>query len=318
MKRTLIILVLALAVLWGGWYLYSTKEQKSLSVPEQTEFFKVDVDAFDSTQFKYADWTYLGKDNGRWMVHEPSYSYPADTALLSKLLRTTNGMVLENVISTNPSKFERFQVDTTTGRIMRFFGGGQPMAAFVIGKVGPGATHTYVRQISSDTVYLARGRFQDMYTMMPDQWKSPIIVDRDSSQVDTIRWIYPDREVRLARGADGIWTVWKSGMSSPMPTDSTAVTAKLGLVCPLRTHTFLPDGSPDAPTFDTLGLQMIMVGKDGIADTVVWNKIPEESGRVFARLPGSPHPIFLYAKQRYEMLTAAYDDLVEKPKATPN
>ena len=184
------------------------------------------------------------------------------------------------------------------------------MAEFVIGKLGQGFTHTYVRQLKSDTVYLARGRFQQLFTMMPDQWKSKRIFDIDSSQVDTIRWVYPDGETRLTRGPDRQWTVWETGMKKPQPVDTAAVGAKLAKICPLVASAFHPDGNPNVPTFDTLSLQLIVVTNDRYADTVVWNIPGEGQGRVFARRPGHPLPAFIFTKAQYEALSGRFKDLV--------
>lgn len=312
MIRKLLILAGILMALWGGWYAYSSKEDAALSVKERKDFFWVDTLKVDSAAVKYADWTDLAKRDGKWYVIRPAYTFPADENLLSRIIGTTNNMTLENLISTNAVKFDKFQVDTTLGRVMRFFSGGNPLAEFVIGKLGAGSVDTYVRQLNSDSVFLARGQFQQLFTMMPDQWKSPIVIDADSSQVDTIRWIYPKSETRLARNPGGMWSVWETGKGQPAPVDSAALDAKLKLVCPLRNNSFVPEGNPDVPTFDTLSLQLIVVKNDQSADTVVYNIPGEKSGKVFARYPGRPEPTFLFYKTAYDKLVAHYDDLIVK------
>jgi hypothetical protein len=318
MTRRLLILAGALICLWGVWYVYSSSERATLSVNERTDFFWVDTLRVDSAAVKYADWTHLAKRNGKWYVERPAYSWPADEGLLSRILETTNNMVLENVISTNAVKFEKFQVDTTYGRVLRFFSGGTPLAEFVIGKLGAGSMDTYVRQFKSDSVFLARGQFQQLFTMMPDQWKSRVVFDVDSSEVDTIRWICPDGETRLARGADRVWTVWETGKGQPVPADTAALNAKLTQLCPLRTNNFHPEGNPDVPTFDTLSLQLIVVTSDHRADTVVYSIPGEGSGKVYARCPGRAEPTFLFYKTAYDKLIGRYDDLVSKDTTAPS
>jgi hypothetical protein len=312
MARRLLILVGILAVLWGGWYLYSTSEREALSVPERTDFFWVDTTKVDSIAMKYADWNHLSKEGDKWMYITDTYRYPADEDLLSRIISTTNNMVLENVISTNAAKFDKFEVDTARGRIMRFFEKGQPVAEFVIGKLGAGYTKTYVRQLQSDTVYLARGRFQQLFTMIPDQWKSRIIFDIEPFQVDTIHWIYPDAETYLARAADNQWMVWEPGKQEPQPADTAAVSGILGEVAPLRIANYHPDSNPKHPSFDTLSLQLIVVTTDHKADTVIYNKPGEKEGRVFAKRPGTTLPIFLFHKTAYDDLALRFDDLVFK------
>ena len=312
MIRNLLILAGILIALWGVWYMYSSSERAELSVTERTDFFWVDTLRVDSAAVKYADWTYLAKRNGKWYVDRPTYSCPADENLLSHIIETTNDMVLENVISTNAVKFGKFQVDTVYGRVMRFFAGGNPLAEFVIGKLGATSVDTYVRQYKSDSVFLARGQFQQLYTMMPDQWKSPIVFDVDSSEVDTIRWVCPDGETRLARGADRVWTVWETGIDVPQPVNSDSLKAKLAQICPLRTNNYHPEGNPDVPTFDTLSLQLIVVTNDRRADTIVYNIPGEGLGKVYARRPGRPEPTYLFYKTAYDKLIADFDNLTVK------
>jgi len=312
MIRRLLILAGILVLLWGAWYLYSSSERAELAVKERKDFFWVDTVKVDSAAFKYADWTYLAKQGDRWYVRQPTYTHPADERLLSQLISSTNNMTLENVISTSPVKFDKFEVDTTRGRIMRFYADGAPLAEFVIGKLGPAAVDTYVRQLNSDSVFIAHGRFQQLFTMMPDQWKSRTVFDVDSSEVDTIRWIYPKSETRLARAPGGEWTVWQTGKKEPAPCDSAALNAKLRLVCPLRTNNFVPDGNPNVPTFDTLSLQLVVVTRDNRADTVVYNIPGKDSGKVFGRYPGRDEPTFLFYKTAYDNLITHYDDMIVK------
>ncbi len=309
MKRSLIFLVVALVALWLGWHFYSSSEEERLSVPQHEQFFVVDTALVDSAAMKYADWTHLSKMDGEWMFHGDGYVYPANAEQLMTVFETTNKMVLENMISRSPSKFRKFEVDTTRGRVMRFFHEGEPLAEFVIGKLGPGITHTYVRQLDSDSVYLARGRFRSLYTQMPDMWKSSTIISCDTSTVDTIRWIYPDEEVRLARSADGIWMAWSSA-AGEQRADSAAVSRVLKRMCPFSTHTFLPDGNPKEPDFNSLALQLIMVQADGTADTVIWAEKEPDEQRLFARLPGQEKPIFLFGQPVYNQIAYPFDSLV--------
>lgn len=316
MKRSLIFLVVVLLALWLGWHFYSSSEEERLSVPQHEQFFVVDTALVDSAAMKYADWTHLSKIDGKWMFHGDGYIYPANTEQLMRVFETTNEMVLENMISRSPSKFRRFEVDTTRGRVMRFFHEGEPLAEFVIGKLGPGITHTYARRLDSDSVYLARGRFRNLYTQMPDMWKSSVIIPCDTSTIDTIRWIYPDEEVRLARGTDDTWTAWSS-VEGEQPADSAAVSRILYRMCPFSTHTFLPDGSPDAPDFSSLALQLIMVQANGTADTVIWAEQEPDEQRLFARLPGQDLPIFLFGEQVFNEIAYPFDSLVVSASPEP-
>lgn len=310
MKRNLTILAVILVALWGAWYMYSRSERRELSIAERHEFFWVDTLKVDSVYFKYADWTHIVKRGDRWVVRSPLSEVPATTGLLSKVMQTGNEMVLENVISTNPEKSRTFEADTIRGRVMRYFGGGQPLAEFVIGKIGADMSHTYVRPLNSDTVYLARGRFDQLFTLVPDMWRSLQVFEYDSALVDTIRWVYPNRETRLLRGGDRKWQIWRTGMKESRPADPEAAAELVARVAQLKVDAYHPEGNPDVGSFDTLALQLIVTTSSGSADTLIVNHIPEGHQRMFVRRPSRPIPVYLFFQRNYDRLQGRFEDLV--------
>jgi hypothetical protein len=313
MTRKLLYLAGILVLLWGVWYFYSASERRSLAVPQHRDFFWTDSLKVDSVAIRYATWTHLVRRNGRWVVLTRGGELPADAQKLAQAIRTNNEMVLENLISTRQDKFEKFDVDTSRGVVMHLFAQGRPLSEFVLGKMAPDFRHTYVRRLASDSVFMARGNFQRIYNRAPTDWRSTLISDLDSTTIDTIRWIEPDRgETRLIHMPDKSWMVWKLGLDHPMPVDTAIANLKLRMLSPLRADAFPVEGDPSIPKFDTLGLQLIVHATDGRADTLVWNPVAEtESQRTWAIRPGRPYPAYIFFRGSYDRLLGRYETLVK-------
>lgn len=314
MSRKISYLAGLLIILWGIWYFYSSSERRSLSVQEARDFFWSDSLKVDSVAVKYATWTYLARHDGNWIVYTPGGFMPADTRKLYDILRTNNEMVLENLISSRPDKFGKFEVDTVRGVVMHLYSQGRPLAEFVMGKVASDFRHTYIRRLASDSVFMARGNFQKIYNRAPNDWRSTVISTLDSALIDTITWTEPDRgETRLIRMPDSSWKVWKPGIDRPMPVDTTIANLKLRMISHLRADAFPMDGSPDIPQFDTLGLQLVLHASDGHADTLVWRKVAEEeTQRTWAIRPGRPAPVYIFFRNSYDRLLGRYETLVNR------
>ena len=312
MTRKLSYLAGLMILLWGIWYFYSASERRSLSVQEHRDFFWTDSLQVDSVAIRYATWNHLVRRDGQWMVLTPSGSLPAESQKLSEMIRTNNEMVLENLISTRPDKFEKFDVDTLRGVVMHLSAQGRSLADFVLGKVAADYRHTYVRRLASDSVFMARGNFQRVYNRAPNDWRSTMISTLDSTVIDTVRWIEPVRgETRLIRMTDGSWMVSKPGLDRPMPADTAIANLKLRKLSPLRADAFPMEGDPNIPKFDTLGLQLIVHASDGRADTLIWQRVDEkETQRTWAIRPGRPYPVYIFFRGSYDRLLGRYETLV--------
>lgn len=312
MKRNLLILAGLVVLLWGVWYAFHTEEKSELSIRERRDFFKADSLAVDSIAVKYASWVHLNRHNGQWSVIFPDWRYEADPNILGQVFKFTNEMVLENLISTKPAKHSSFQVDTLSGTVLQFFAQGEPVAEFVMGKAGPDFNHTYIRQLQSDSVYLAKGDFQRVFRRVPSDWGSRVIFKTDSTQLMSIRWISQEGEVRTARGDDGIWKVYKDGGSVGLPVDTAVFNVRLRRMCPLTTDAFALDGTGASAEVDNPAWQLILDSRDGRSDTLLWNQTPESESRMFAFRPGRPKPLYIFYRSSYDRMKGIYNDLVAK------
>ncbi len=312
MTRNLLILLGLVVLLWGAWYAFHTGEQSELSIRERRDFFKADSLVVDSMAVKHATWVNLSRRDGRWNVIFPDWHQEADPNILGQVFKFTNEMVLENLISTKPAKHSSFQVDTLSGTVLQFFSQGKPVAEFVMGKAGADMNHTYIRQLQSDSVYLARGDFQRVFRRVPTDWGSRVIFPTDSSQLTSIRWISRDGEVRAARGDDAVWKVYKDGGTTGFPVDTSVFNVRLRKLCPLSTDAFAMEGTGATAETDNPDWQLILDSRDGRSDTLLWNHTPESESRMFAFRPGRPKPLYIFYRSSYDRLKGIFSDLVAK------
>ncbi|HWO58326.1 MAG TPA: DUF4340 domain-containing protein [bacterium] len=312
MKRNTLVLAGLVVLLWGAWYVFHTEEKTELSIRERRDFFKADSTAVDSIAVKYANWAYLSRRGGNWTVIFPEYSHAADPNILRDVFRFTNEMVLENLISTRPEKHSSFQVDTTSGTVLQFFAGGVPVAEFVMGKAGADFNHTYIRQLQSDSVYMARGDFQRVFRRVPTDWGSRVIAETDSAQLVSVRWITRDGEVRVARADNGPWLVYKDGAAAGLPVDTAVFNVRLRRFTPLTTDAFASAGTGVEAETDNPYMQLILDSRDGRSDTLLWNHPKEDDGRYFAFRPGRPKPLFIFYKGSFDRIKGVYADLIDK------
>ncbi len=319
MKRSTLILAGLVVLLWGAWYLFHTEEKSELSIRERRDFFKADSLSVDSIAVKYGNWTHLAKRDGRWIVIFPDWETDAASNTLADVFKFTNNMVLENLISTRAEKHQAFKVDTMSGTVLRFFVAGTPAAEFVMGKGGADFNHTYIRQLHSDSVYMARGDFQRVFRHVPTDWGTRILFDVDSSQLAGIRWITRDSEVRAVRDQKGEWLVFKDGGTVGLPVDTSVFNVRLRRFSPFYIDSYTSQGVEVTAQLDNPYMQLILTATDGRADTTLWNHPLETDPRMYAFRPGRPKPLYLFFKDSYDRLTGVYRDLVAKPgQPTPD
>lgn len=312
MKRNTIVLAGLVVLLWGAWYLFHTEEKTELSIRERRDFFKADSLAVDSIAVRYGTWTHLVRRDGKWTVHFPDWSTDADLNILRDVFRFTNEMVLENLISTRAEKHSSFKVDTLTGTVLRFFVGGAPQAEFVMGKAGADFNHTYIRQMQSDSVYMARGDFQRVFRRVPMDWGTRTLIPGDSTELASVRWITKDSEIKVARTEGGPWLVYKDGSATGLPVDTAVFNERLRTLCPLKLDAYASDGTGVTAQTENPHMQLIVEKRDGRADTLLWNTPNEPDVRYWAFRPGRPKPLYMIYKGRYEKLVGDYKALVAK------
>lgn len=312
MTRKLLVLAGLVVLLWGAWYAFHIEEKTELSIHERRDFFRADSLTTDSIAVRYGNWTNIVRRNDTWIVKFTDWETEADPSILGQVFRFTNDMVLENLISTREEKHRSFKVDTLGGTLLQFFSAGAPKAEFVMGKAGADMNHTYIRQLQSDSVYLARGDFQRVFRRVPMDWGTRIVIPTDTASIASIRWITRDDEVRVARADGGPWLVYKNGEMNGLPVDTAVFNPQLRTLCPTRIDAYGSDGTGIVAQTDAPFFQLIVDSRSGRSDTLLWNEPLEQENRMFAFRPGRPKPLYIFHKGTFDRMRSTYKDLVAK------
>ena len=271
MKRNLLVLAGLLVVLFVIYLIFSTSEQKSLSGQKIHDFFWADSNLIDSMAIKYGQWSYLYLEGGHWqMVVDEELTYPAAYNEVSNVIRTTNEMVLTDLISINPAKRAKFKVDTNSATVIRFFSKGEVLSDFLLGPVGQDFTHTYVRRQGSDSVWLAKGRFASIYSKAPPQWMDRQVFNFGPDELAEIRWVYPDEETRLMPGPDGQYLVSRDPDFTPVPADSAEAAYKFNYISQLIYSAFLPAGREGEADFTEPILHLTAIDTTGASRELIF------------------------------------------------
>jgi len=309
-RRNLLVLAGLLVVLLAVFLLHRSGERKRLSAANIHDFFWADSTLIDSIALKYGTWTHLYRRDGRWqMVVDSTLTYPAVGADVAGMIRTTNEMVLTDLISANPAKQEKFNVDTVRGTVIQFFGGGRPLADFLLGRIGQDFTHTYVRRQGSDSVFLAGGRFSEIYSKTPMQWMDRQVFSFAPDQLREIRWKHPEDETRLAKSTDGKLAVSRDPSFVPVTADSAEATYKFTYVSTLMFNSFLPPNREREVSFDKPVLNLTVVDAAGNAYELLIASDTTAPNRFHAIHSGKPRPVGIFFKSAFDRLNGQYDAL---------
>jgi hypothetical protein len=242
MKRTIIPLVMILALCLIVYFLLISREKKTYT-PERIEtFVQIDSSVVDKVEFCiYNTKMVFNKRNGNWYASGPD-SFKVDQRMVGQLLNSVANLEVEDLISTNPQKQLLFQVDTLSGTVLNFMSGNDTLASLVVGKSSSDFMHTYVRKTNSDEVWSAKGFLSRMVGRHLDQWRDKTILELDTEKIKTIEFKREKSSFRLAK-VDTVWKVSPAPYKNEYDVKEDEVSNFLDRISNLRTDAFatLPD-----------------------------------------------------------------------------
>ncbi len=320
MKRNIIILAVVFVVALVVVLLIRSTEEKRLSTEDIRDFFWADSNLIDSIAVKYGTWNHLFLDRqGKWqMVVDSALIYPASELDVVQAIRTTNEMVLTDLISINPANQERFNTDTIKGTVIEFYDDSQPLSRFVLGQTGQDLTHTYVRRIGSDSVFLAKGKFARIFTKPPSNWMDREAIPWDAGQISEIHWQYPTSEVRLARREDHAYEVAQDPTFDWTAADSAKAAQKFTAVANFYYSGFLPGEREDEANFDEIMLTMTVTDTGGNQQSLIFASDTTAQARLHVRAQDRKRPIGISFSNNYDRITGTLADLLPQPDTTEN
>ncbi len=210
MKRTLIVLLAALAVL-AAILLKKRSEEKSM---------RGDAFVLDSTRIgdvktvrvvgKKPDTSTLQLKDGHWVV--ASDGFPVDTAKINKVLKSVFGLQDKEVVSRNPARYSEYGLDSVESKQVTFLGAtGQTVADVIIGKTsGADYSSTYWRWASKPEVFRTPGNFAWEIGTKQDDWKDKKLTQARVKDLKFIETTWKDStgaqyHYKLEATSDSTW-----------------------------------------------------------------------------------------------------------------
>ncbi len=210
-RRLLIVFLalLAITVIWNGL-------ERRRTTSRQRTFERIDTE--DVTQIELSgkgnDVT-LSKQGGRWTVTSP-IDYPANQTLVDDLLGKVEELAVTNLVSSNPSNHDLYEVGPDTGVLVRLLGGRdgkRRLSEFYVGKMTSDFGHTYIRRFGSDDVFMATGLLQGYFNKTVSAWRDRTIlailpenIERITLEREEDDWALARRGV-LPEAPDAAWLV---------------------------------------------------------------------------------------------------------------
>ncbi len=191
----------------------------------------------------------LTKSEDKWYVG-PDNRFEADQAAINNAINAVSSPIETTVVSTNPDSYEGYHVTETSGTIVQMFDAGKndPVFSLIIGKDGPSAFTTYVREPDSEEVLNARASLS-MTFKRPTGWRNREIFSFAASSATHIESAGTSATYTLEKRED------KWHMTAPEQVEAveTAAVGIVNMVSTLRATDFLDIHS--TATLESLGLQ---------------------------------------------------------------
>lgn len=200
-------------------YLVLQKPGEFSSSGESTgRLFEIDSLAVDRIEIKTAALDLLLEKKGvEWFVERP-LSDKADPAAVANAIHEARTLDVSGIVSSNPEKHPVFQVDSS-GTAVTVYEKGSAKASFVVGKVSPSFTDTYVRsttlrvdrlveQASSNDVSSVTGTFGYVFNRALREWRNKTIFTVPQESIKEVKFQFGDTTFTLVH-KDTLWMVGK-------------------------------------------------------------------------------------------------------------
>ena len=181
----LITIFLGLCLVAGFYHYWSNKR-------EGAQCF-IDLDKEDVSKIEIIRKEKLfvfEKKETLWQIMQP-LEYHADQALMVNLIDSVGSIILETVISTNPQKHRKFQVDQKEGLGVKFYNKeGEKTVNFILGKMGTDYLHYYFRFPDKQKVYLSKGLSRYFVDKEIEKWRDKTILALNKDALEEISLVY--------------------------------------------------------------------------------------------------------------------------------
>ncbi|MDB5050252.1 MAG: hypothetical protein JWO30_3323 [Fibrobacteres bacterium] len=191
MKRTLIVLLAALALLAGILFKKRSNENSiSKDAPVLDSAYKAGVTVFRVV--KKPDTSALQKKDGKWVVAKDAFS--VDTSKINKVMTDIFSLQNKELVSTSSARLAEYGLDSNEAKHVTIQdGSGKTLAQVVIGKTsGADYSSTYWKWESKPEVYRSPGNFTWEIATKDDDWKDRKLFSATSKDVKFVEAAWKD------------------------------------------------------------------------------------------------------------------------------
>lgn len=204
MKKNVYILGAFLAILLIAlYYVLNMPGEVAVKSEHSKLFLSVDSSAVDKIEIKGSSSNVtLEKTGNTWNVTSPIH-YRADQKAVESTIHECKALSVLDLVSDKPDKFSIFHVDST-GTQVRLFQNGTMTSSFIVGKMGPAYTNSYVRMADANQVMLARGVLEFTFNRQLKEWRDRTIVTIPRDEIKNIAFHIGKDSYQLSY-KDSVW-----------------------------------------------------------------------------------------------------------------
>jgi hypothetical protein len=313
MKKTIYLLLGILVVFIILYLLLVQKEKRTFSVGKTENFLDLDSAAVDRIEFsKYGTKLALQKQNQMWYLTEPDV-HRAEYNAVGRLLSLSSHLEVGELISSNPEKQYWFQVDTLTGTVLNFFSQEDILASVVLGKISDDRIHAYLRQTSSNDVYLAPVDFIHLTQQSINQWRARRIFTFDAEQIREIEFNYEPKSFKLVK-EDTLWQLSRYPYREILQIDLQTAEEYVRTLANMRADNFPFRSQIEGLEFETGEPLLKIILQDGNEVRLFAIKSLAEENQYFVKTD-QDRSVFILFEYNFKQLNKKPDDFQSKQES---
>ena len=306
MRKSFYALVLILILCAIVYFLVVSKEKKTFAPQRVEHFLQFDSSSVDKIKFSlFQTKRIFEKKDENWYSTHPD-SFKLDKILVGQFLNLMANLEVEDLISANPVKQMRFQVDTLTGTRIDFFNREKLLASLVVGKTSSDYMYTYVRKSNSKEVWSAKGFLSPLVSRRLDQWRDKSIIELDAEKIQKVEFVRNKGSFWLIK-ADTLWKVSPPPYSASYEVKEDKVEDFIKFISSFKADAFVSKKEALKLDMGKSVLQLRLVLEDGSGEILTVFREGGESERYFAK-KGEDETIYEFSKGSYELIDKRVED----------
>ncbi|MFH2036659.1 MAG: DUF4340 domain-containing protein [Candidatus Zixiibacteriota bacterium] len=307
MKRLTISILILVAIL-AIWIIQSNWEKNRISVKVTENFLNLDSEQIDKVAiYSQSDTIVVFNNNGYWFV-EDTIPRKADNQVIGNMIDKSSEITVESIISQNPDRQAEFEVDSTGGIFVEFWGGEKLLGSVFVGKMTSGYTHTYIRKPNSKDVYLSTGPLSYIFNRPLTGWLDKNIISIQSGNIESVEFVYPNYTFKLIR-QDSLWAISKPPYKNFEIADDLRVEPTINQIISLTATDFENASDSGLVNFNNPSLTLNISLLSGATETVTFGAINEEETRRYCRKKGVSET-YVIMRSRLETVYKDYSDFI--------